>query len=134
MLPLEWWTARVSDRPDSNQLTYGAFAGDRLVGVAGLKFGRRERTKHKALLFGMFVRPRFRGRGIARALVDAALEHVRSRPGTRVVRLTVTEHNAAALRLYESCGFRRYGTEPLAIRAGEGFLSKVHMWRAVGRG
>lgn len=130
-LPLEWWTSRVSDQPHSAELVLGAFDEGRLVGVAGLKFERRERTMHKALLFGMYVMPPYRGQGIARALVEAVLEQARSTPGTRVVQLTVTQSNAPALRLYESCGFLPFGTEPFAIKTGERFVSKVHMWCVV---
>lgn len=131
-LPLEWWTSRVSDQSNPTELVFGAFAGGRLVGVAGLRFERRERTMHKASLFGMFVRRELRGQGIARALVGAVLERAQSTPGTRVVQLGVTQPNAPALRLYESCGFRPFGTEPYAIKVGERFVSFVHMWRAVG--
>jgi RimJ/RimL family protein N-acetyltransferase len=132
-LPLDWWASRISDRPRSSGLVLGAFDGDRLVGVAGLRFGRRERTKHKATLFGMHVLPEFRGRGTARALVEAVLNAAESTPGTRVVQLTVTQSNAAAIQLYESCGFAPFGIEPLAIKLGEQFVSKIHMSRAVGR-
>ena len=131
-LPLEFWTSRVSDRPDPTELVFGVFVGARLVGVAGLRFARRPRTRHKATLFGMAVKPRFRGRGVGRALVGAVLGHARSAPGTRIVQLTVTESNAAALRLYESCGFRPFGTEPFANKIGERFVSLVHMWCQVG--
>ncbi len=131
-LPLEWWTSRVSDHPDSPKLVFGAFDGTQLVGVAGLRYLRRERTKHKATLFGMFVQPQLAGRGVARTLVKAVLEQARSTPGTRVVQLTVTESNTPALRLYESCGFRAFGTEPLANKLGERFVSLVHMWCPVG--
>ena len=130
-LPMEFWASRVSDDPDPGEMVFGAFLDDRLVGVAGLKLERRPRTMHKALLFGTRVLPEFRGQGIARALVEAVLEHARSMPGTRVVQLTVTESNAAAIQLYESCGFVRFGTEPFAIKVGERFASKVHMWCAV---
>lgn len=133
-LPLDWWTSRVSDDPDPTEMVFGAFVRGRLVGVAGLRYERRPRTRHKATLFGTYVLPTFRGQGIARALVEAALEQARSTPGVRVVQLTVTESNAPALRLYESCGFVPFGTEPLAIRVGERFVSKVHMWRAVDQG
>lgn len=131
-LPLQWWTSRVSDDPDASELVLGAFLDARLVGVAGLRFERRERTRHKATLFGMYVLPPFRSRGIARALIEAVLEHARSTPGTRVVQLTVMETNAPARRLYASCGFRPFGTEPFAIKVGERFVSVVHMWCAVG--
>jgi RimJ/RimL family protein N-acetyltransferase len=60
--------------------------------------------------------------------VRAALAAARARPGVRVVTLTVTEGNDAAVGLYARCGFRAFGTEPLAIATPAGFRSKVHMW------
>lgn len=131
-LPLEWWASRTSDQPDPAELVFGAFADARLVGVAGLRFHRWERTRHKATLFGLFVLPQLRGRGIARRLVEAVLEQAHATPGTRVVQLTVTQPNVPALRLYESCGFRPFGTEPFANKVGERFVPVVHMWRPVG--
>ncbi len=130
-LPLEWWVSRVSDNPESSELVLGAIAGAQLVGVAGLRFERRPRTRHKASLFGMCVLGEFRGQGIARTLVEAAIEQAESTPDTHVVQLTVTESNAAALRLYESCGLLPFGSEPCAIRVGDRFVAKVHMWRRV---
>lgn len=130
-LPVEWWASRLSDRPDPAELVLGAFVDGRLAGIASLRFQRRERTTHKAYLFGMSVLPKFRGRGIARALVEAVLDQARSTSGTRVVQLGVIQSNIPALRLYDSCGFLAFGTEPFAIRIGDGFVPVVHMWRAV---
>ena len=130
-LPLAWWVSRVSDQPHSTEMVFGAFVDARLVGVAGLKLERRERTKHKASLFGMAVQPSFRGQGIGRALVEAVLKQARSMPGTRVVQLRVAESNAAARQLYASCGFQPYGIEPLANKIGARYVSIVHMWCAV---
>jgi len=127
-LPMAWWKERVSDAPEPRQCVFGAFVEDRLVGVAGLKFNMRVRTRHRATLFGMFVLPEFTGRGIGRDLVGAVLAAARRRPPVVVVDLTVTESNRPALRLYESCGFLRFGVEPLANRLGERFIAKVHMW------
>jgi len=131
-LPLAWWEARMAVDDDAAELVFGAFAAGRLVGAAGLNFERRTRTRHKATLFGMFVHPDFRGRGIAGALVRAVLDQARATPGIAVVQLTVTDTNEAALRLYERCGFRAFGTEPLAVRIGTAYLAKTHLWCAVG--
>lgn len=131
-LPLDFWESRLSDEPDPTELVFGAFEADRLMGVAGLRYQRRERTKHKAWLFGMAVLPEARGRGIGRALVEAVLEKARSTPGVLLVQLTVTESNTAAVQLYESCGFSAFGTEPLALRIGDRYVPKVHMWCPVG--
>lgn len=133
-LPIDWWELRVSEQPASRELVVGAFLEQALVGVAGLAFEQRERTKHKATLFGMYVRPSARGAGVGKVLVEEVLRQASRSPDTEVVQLTVTESNAAGVRLYTSCGFVPFGTEPLAVKLGSSFLNKVHMWRKVPRG
>lgn len=130
-LPMEWWASRMSDGPDPAELVLGAFVDGQLAGVAGLRYLRRERTTHKAYLFGMSVLPEFRGRGIARALIEAVLDQARSTSGIKIVQLGVIQSNIAALGLYESCGFVSFGTEPFAVKIDDAFVPVVHMWRAV---
>lgn len=127
-LPLSWWEARLSEDRDARELVVGAFAGDRLAGVAGLTFQSRRKLAHRATLFGMYVDEAFRQLGLGRRLVVAALDLARSRPGIRVVQLTVSDGNGAAQTLYERCGFVAFGVEPLAIASEDGFVAKVHMW------
>jgi ribosomal protein S18 acetylase RimI-like enzyme len=95
--------------------------------VAGLSFERREKVRHKATLFGMYVRPACRGRGLGEQLLQAVLAAARARDDLQVVQLTVTQGNTPAVALYEAAGFVTYGCEPLAVRVGEGFVSKLHM-------
>lgn len=128
-LPPAWWAARVAPGDNAAERVYGAIIDGALAGVAGLRFETGEKTHHKAMLYGMYVPPAFRQHGLGRALVQAVLAGAAERPATRLVQLTVTEGNAPAQRLYEACGFRAFGTEPLAVRVGERFVAKVHMWR-----
>jgi ribosomal protein S18 acetylase RimI-like enzyme len=130
-LPMAWWEARLSANPDAKNLVLGAFDDGRLAGVVGLSFEQREKVRHKTTLFGMYVRPQWRNRGIGRQLVVSALMSLRERPQIKVVQLTVTESNAPAVALYESCGFLRFGAEPLAVAAGSDYVTKLHMWRPV---
>lgn len=90
---------------------------------------KRAKARHKATLFGMMVPEAARGRGIGRALVEAALALARARGGVLLVNLTVTEGNAAAQALYERCGFVAFGVEPLAVAVDATFVAKTHMWR-----
>ncbi|WP_315126901.1 GNAT family N-acetyltransferase [Comamonas antarctica] len=120
--------ARIAD-PKGLSHVFGAFLGDALVGTVTLEFSAKPKIRHKAHLIGMFVSPAARGCGAGRALVQAAIGMASERPGLRVMTLTVTEGNAAAIGLYESCGFKVFGVEPLAIAAQQGFKSKLHMWR-----
>lgn len=131
-LPLEWWEARLVEEPLPASLVLGAFEDEELAGVVGLAFETREKTRHKALLFGMYVPPKFRRLGLGRRLVLAALKEAQARPGLRLVQLTVSEGNQAARTLYEQCGFVQFGLEPLAMAHGGELIAKVHMWRDLG--
>lgn len=53
----------------------------------------------------------YRRQGIARALLDRAINHVSTR-GARTIYLEVRESNDTAQKLYESAGFERNGIRP----------------------
>ena len=67
----------------------------------------------------MFVRPRFRGLGLGRLLLDHLADYARSR-GVGLLRLETGIHQLAAISLYEGWGFRSippfggYREDPLA--------------------
>lgn len=129
-MPREGWLRRmgVGGASAGDQAVFGVIEPDgSLAGTVAVEGESREKTRHKALLIGMYVPARHRGRGLGRALVQAALAHAAARPGTLQVQLTVTAGNVAAERLYAACGFVPWGTEPMAIRVGDRFLDKVHM-------
>jgi RimJ/RimL family protein N-acetyltransferase len=128
-LPLNWWEKRLGAEVNAPSVVFGAFDDTgALVGAAGLSFEDRERARHKTTLFGMSVMASARRAGFGRRLVQAVLDHARAHGGLRLVQLTVTEGNAPAQTLYESCGFQVFGIEPLAIALDGALLAKVHMW------
>lgn len=73
-------------------------------------------------LFQVWVAPEARGRGLAVALLDAALGWARSR-GARAMQLGVVCGNEAARQLYERAGFRAVG-EPEPQRPGSSRLEQ----------
>ena len=128
--PPSWWRKRLDPAPDASALVLGAFSDDgALVGIVGAAFETRVKARHKVGVFGLHVDPSARRRGVARALMTALFEAVRRHPHARLLQLTVTEGNEAAITLYRGLGFRRYGTEPMAMRSGERYLAKLHLWR-----
>lgn len=129
--PDAWWAQRIAD-PAGGSAALGAFADGALIGTVALEFSSKPKTRHKALLIGMFVMAHHRGRGAGRKLVDAALALAREHGGVRAVVLTVTQGNDEAVSLYERSGFTAFGVEPMAILTPGGFRSKVHMWREIG--
>ncbi|WP_338508452.1 GNAT family N-acetyltransferase [Pseudomonas poae] len=125
-MPLSWWQKRLDNPLDR---LFGAFAGDTLAGIVGLAFEPREKARHKATLFGMYITEAYQQQGLGRQLVEAALAEARRHPRLKVIQLTVTAGNDAAFALYQRCGFIQYGLEPLAVRVGVEYFDKVHMWR-----
>ncbi|KAA0575609.1 GNAT family N-acetyltransferase [Azospirillum sp. Sh1] len=70
-----------------------------------------EAQAHAAQLTTSFVAPWARGHGLARRLTLAVVEEARA-VGFRVLNLDVRVTQEAAIALYESLGFRRWGTHP----------------------
>lgn len=92
----------------------GAFDAG-LVGVAGIYRHERRKEAHKATIWGVYVAPAARGRGLGAALVSAAVAVARTWDGVRQVHLIVSARTPNAARVYERLGFVRWGTEPAGL-------------------
>lgn len=117
--------------PDENGAIFGAFAGDRLAGMAGLARHQGSKRRHKAFIWGVYVSPELRGQGVARKLLEANLARAATLAGVRQVQLSVTVGNDKALALYEALGFRAYGTEPEALCVDGTMFDEIMMNRAM---
>ena len=106
---------------------YAAYADGRIVGLAGFKPCEGARESHKAFVWGTYVRPEERRRGVARALMEAVLEAARG--AVEQLTLAVVSGNAAAVSLYRGLGFEVYGTEPRALKSDDGYADEILMVR-----
>jgi RimJ/RimL family protein N-acetyltransferase len=123
--PLELVAARI--RPvgaEPESYTLGAFDGGQLIGTMGFMREDGLKTRHKAMIWGVYVAPEARGRGISTALLLYVLAHARTLPGLEQVHLTVTLTNEVARRLYLAHGFEAYGREPHAHKLGTRYLDE----------
>ena len=125
--PDAWWVNRIA-HPQGLTVAFGSLEESTLVGTVAVEFSSKPKTLHKALIVGMYVLPEHRGKGHARALLQAAVEFCANRGGISVIQLEVTQGNSPAVSLYESLRFVAYGLEPMAVLTPGGFKSKVHMW------
>ncbi|MFC3807094.1 GNAT family N-acetyltransferase [Terrabacter sp. MAHUQ-38] len=111
-----WFTyadEAVYDEADWRERIEGAWLvqardDEGILGTAGLGSHWEPERATTATLFGMYVAPRARGRGVGEALVRAVLDEAR-RMGKSQVVLEVTSSNPAAEQLYARCGFERTG-------------------------
>ncbi len=130
--PESWWLKRIGSAT-GQATSFGAWDGDDLVGAVAIEYSVKPKTRHAALVLGMYVRPSHRAQGVGRSLMAATIAAALDRPAVRMLTLTLTEGNEAALRLYRSVGFCVWGIEPLAINTESGFKGKVHMSLALGQ-
>jgi RimJ/RimL family protein N-acetyltransferase len=107
--------AEVADifKTSANALSavFGAMADGQLVAVVGLACTSAEKRAHNATVWGMYVAPTFRRRGAGQALLHAIIAYARTIPHLRNLKLGVNAANTAAIALYQSHGFTRYGLD-----------------------
>ena len=108
-IPLAHAAERMT--PDRDRAIFGAFDGETLVGTVGLQRERKLKLAHKAVIWGVYVAPKFRKRGVGRMLLQHALAHAASLPGLLQLTLGANAANPAAIALYESVGFEAFGLE-----------------------
>ena len=118
-----------------NGFVVGAFQGGALVGTAGLYREQRIKERHKGHVYGVYVTPSARGRGISRAMMEALLQRANGIGGITQLALTVSTTQTAGIRLYRSLGFESFGLERRALKVGDWYVDKEYMalyFRALG--
>lgn len=107
----------------------GAFDDNaRLAGVVSLSRESFAKRAHKAILWGMYVRPEFRREKLGTQLVNALIAIARAWGDVEQVVLTAATRNQRAVRLYESLGFKSYGREPRALQIEGDHYDQEHMY------
>ena len=97
------------------------------VAASGIYRQAKTKRAHRAHVWGVYCAPEHRGQGFARAVVEACITRARGWPCVDIVTLSVSASGAAALALYESLGFERWGTEPDVIRIGHNRYDEHHL-------
>lgn len=127
---LRFWQERIDAMgPSRGSFGLVAEADGRLVGLGSLHADNASPRRRHAAEVGLVVHPGWHGKGVGRALLDALIDLGENWLGLRRLELTVYADNDAAIRLYESCGFRREGLHrDYAFRAGR-FVDALCMAR-----
>ncbi|MCB0322184.1 MAG: GNAT family N-acetyltransferase [Bdellovibrionales bacterium] len=107
------------------QFILGAYENGTLLGTNGFRRERRQKFQHKGCIWGMFVVPEARGRGIGKQLLTRLIDEVRGLGEIEQIHLWVSTTSPRARALYTSMGFERIGTEHRSMRIGERYVD-VH--------
>lgn len=122
------WFGKALGSHERGDFVLGAFdPDDTLIGIIGFHRESRVKLSHKGNIWGMYVRPECRRRGVGKAMLEAALNRVGRLPDLRQINVCIRTPNDAALRLYEQAGFHSFGLEQGASRVGDRFYDACHM-------
>ena len=121
--PLEEVAKRLEAK-DYGSFMLCAFREERLIGIANFVPETRVKVEHKGWVFGVYVTASERGKGVAKAMMLALLERVKTYPKIRQINIAVITSQVAAKRLYTSLGFEVWGLERNALKLGETFYDE----------
>ena len=125
-MPLSWFAERIVKGN-----VFGAFTRGELLGVAGYWLKESAKERHKATLWGMYVRSSARGAGLGERLMETIIKHASGR--VELLQLGVATGNEAALRLYIKTGFSEYGREMKALKVDGRYSDEILMVRFLAR-
>ncbi len=111
--PLKYWEDMLTLQPDESTI-FLAVREEDLIGMTGIARAGSPKTRHSAWIWGVYVKPGWRGLHIAEELIRSCFEWAKARK-IAIAKLGVAAVNQSAIRCYERCGFKIYGTEPYAV-------------------
>lgn len=133
-LAMDWNERAAACAGAASQAMFLAEQDGMPVGMTGVYRHDGAKTRHGCGIWGVYVKPEFRGRRIAEKLVQAAVDWAARQDGVTIVRLMVTVGNDAAVACYRRCGFEISGTEIAATRVDGLENDEYLMYRRLKRG
>ena len=111
--PPKYWEDMLTMQADEATIFLAVNKGD-LIGMTGIGRDNSPKTRHGAWIWGVYVKPEWKGLHIAEELITSCFAWAKARKIV-LAKLGVAAVNQLAIRCYERCGFKTYGTEPRVI-------------------
>jgi len=118
------WKQRLqSAKKGTNSLMYFARQDNTLVGMIGSYRNKDDLKNHSAQIWGVYVEPEQRGKGIAKALMSTLINKLSKNVEIITVKLNVNIDQEHAKKLYEHFGFKSFDTISQVL--GDGVAHQV---------
>jgi len=118
-------TRIYDENQPSEVFVIGAFEGEQLIGTSAFERETRYKLRHKGTLWGVYVLPDYRKRGIARILVQKTIDTAKEISELNQIDIEVS--GEFQRKFYESLSFIRWGVEKNGTKTGENYLNWTHM-------
>lgn len=108
-------------------IVFGAFYQNELVGVSAVSRRLSKKYSHKAFLWGVYVKPGFRGAGVADLLMNNVISWASKILDLMAINLQVTFSNIRGMKFYNRFGFVNFGSEQNSLYAAGKFHGVHYM-------
>ena len=104
---------------------FAVFQNDEIFGCVAFACLHMNKMKHKGILWGMYIRPEYRGKGAADSLLKTVILFAKSK--VTQLHLTCVTNNNPAVKFFQRNGFEIYGTEPRALKIDMQYYDELLM-------
>jgi RimJ/RimL family protein N-acetyltransferase len=119
---------RIVKSSSHGGIILGAFVQtNKLVGIAAVSRTDSPKMLHRGHVWGVIVDPEVHGQKVGHRLMSEIVDWARLQPHLEQLDLSVTTNNLAAIALYESVGFIKYGVDPRRIRVDAHYFDEYLM-------
>lgn len=87
----------------------------------------QSKLRHKGKIWGAYVRPESRFKGIGTKLIESVIETAQNTVDCELIHLSVSTSNSDSYNLYLRMGFTVYGTELRALKVGDEYVDEYLM-------
>jgi len=104
--PINKWKDKFKDK---NSIRLLALEDKKVIGVLVIVFETAINLAHIAHIYSVYVKPKYRGKGIATKLMNHAISIIKSQKRIKKIKLSVVTKQLSAIHLYEKFGFKKVG-------------------------
>ena len=120
-------TAKRMRKKNDEDFILAYFEGNEILGMVGFLRETGQKFRHKGHVWGVFVYPDHRRKGIAYQLMLTLIDKARKIDGLQKINLSANRTSIASVELYGKLGFKPYGTERNAAQYEGEILDEVYM-------
>jgi ribosomal protein S18 acetylase RimI-like enzyme len=105
--PVTIWEERLKSKTNA---IFIATNSTHLVGMLGIFLSDLVKQRHNASIYGVYVRPAWRGQDLGKRLLETSLAWARQHE-LKYVKLAVVSSNVTAISIYHKAGFHIFGID-----------------------
>ena len=103
---------------------------NQIVGMIQLWLNTKTKTRHIASIGSVYVQPQYRGRGIAKLLLEDIQNYAKTQ-GVEILSLTVAKDYFSAIKAYQKFGFIKVGDLPKALKYKGIYYDDIQMQKEI---